>query len=54
MDRYFSVINDPSFTLKEWRDIIQRLIDEHGEDTILYSDAGYNNVQFFLTTKDEI
>lgn len=41
-------LDDPAFTLGEWAKLIEALIAQHGSDKILYTDAGYNNVSFWL------
>jgi hypothetical protein len=40
--------DDPHFSLADWRRMINRLIREHGADTIMYTDGGYNNVTLRL------
>lgn len=54
MEREFLVGYDLGFTLKEWKAKIEKMIEEHGEDAILYADAGYNNVQFLVKVSNEI
>lgn len=43
-----NVENDPQLTLTQWRDLIELLIEEYGERSVLYTDAGYNNVSMML------
>jgi hypothetical protein len=42
------VTEDPSATLGEWLMFIMFLIQEYGEDAVLYTDGGYNNVEMVL------
>jgi hypothetical protein len=44
MEKETVVGEDPRWTLKEWKEFIDSLIEEHGEEAILKTDAGYNNV----------
>lgn len=37
-------LEDPNMSLREWREIIDRLAKEYGEEAMLLTDAGYNNV----------
>lgn len=43
--------NDPSFTLGEWAMLISLLIMEYGEDVVLTTNGGYNNVSLELTNE---
>jgi len=40
--------DDPSFSLADWRRMINRLIRKYGKDTIMTTDGGYNNVTLRL------
>ena len=44
-------LDDFCLSLKELKDKIESLIEEHGEDVIICPDAGYNNVSFYLKKK---
>lgn len=46
--------DDPRFTLADWRRMIDRLIKEHGEDTVMLTDGGYNNVTLRLERPGKI
>jgi hypothetical protein len=41
-------LDDPDWSLREWKRTIDDLIVKYGEDAILFTDAGYNNVELFL------
>ena len=41
-------LDDFCLTLKDLKSKIEVLIEQHGEDAIIYPDAGYNNVSFYL------
>lgn len=41
-------LSDFSGTLEELNEIITELIAEHGKKSIIYFDAGYNNVDVIL------
>lgn len=41
-------VSDPRFTLADWRRMINSLIKEFGEDTVMLTDGGYNNVTLRL------
>jgi hypothetical protein len=43
-----NVENDPRLTLAQWRDLIELLIEEYGERSVLFTDAGYNNVSMMV------
>lgn len=43
---------DPCWTLKAWREFIDLMIDNYGEDAVLYTDAGANNVQLVIIQED--
>lgn len=47
MDR-IEVTNDPSWTLKEWKEYIAKWITEYGENSILMTDSGYNNTSLIV------
>lgn len=40
--------DDPSFSLADWRKMINRLIRKYGKNTIMTTDGGYNNVTLRL------
>ena len=42
------ITNDPYMTLREWSDLINGLIAEHGENAILFTASGYNNCEIML------
>ena len=46
---YLKDFADPSFPLKIWRDKIDILIKIYGEEAVLFTDAGYNNVEFAIS-----
>lgn len=39
-------------SLKDFQKIIQELILEYGEHSLIYFDAGYNNVSVIIGTRD--
>ena len=45
---YVDSLQDFHLPLKELKVIVDALIEEHGEDTIIYTDGGYNNVSICL------
>ena len=45
-------LQDFHLPLKELKAIVEDLIQQHGEDTIIYTDAGYNNVSFYLEDEE--
>jgi hypothetical protein len=47
-------LQDPFYTLAEWRDKINALIAQHGEGKFLYTDAGYSNVSMILEDQDHV
>ena len=49
---YISIISDPYISLGDWKKLIQELIDKHGENTIMYTDGGYNNVELYLEKQE--
>lgn len=42
------VENDPNWPLEKWLEFIKSQIEIHGKDSILYTDAGYNNVEMVI------
>lgn len=49
-DKYLEVCatSDPKMTLKGWQLTINELIDKYGEDTVMFTDGGHNNVEMIL------
>jgi hypothetical protein len=43
-----SVGNDPAWTLKAWADFLQEMIAKYGPHSILYTNAGHNNVDLVI------
>jgi hypothetical protein len=41
-------LTDFHLSLKDLKGIIDDLIEQYGEGTIIYTDAGHNNVEIFL------
>lgn len=50
-DFYVLELQDFYLSLGEVRDIVSRLIGQHGESSMLFPDAGANNVSFYLKVK---
>lgn len=48
--KIFSVASDPCWTLEQWQKFLSELIKKHGKDSVLFSDASYNNVELVLST----
>jgi hypothetical protein len=44
-------LDDARLTLEEWKNTIDSLIKLFGEDAVMYTDAGYNNVTFKVITE---
>lgn len=42
------VDSDPEWTLKEWKDKIEELIELYGEESVMYTDGGHNNVDLVV------
>ena len=40
--------SDPSWELWRWKDFIEDLIEEYGEQAVMYTNTGYNNVELML------
>ena len=49
MDRDKDVGSDPHMTLDDWLLFISMLIQTYGGQSVLYTDAGYNNVTLLVT-----
>lgn len=47
-EEYLDINGDIPITLKEWKDIVSKLIKEYGEDASIRFDAGYNNVSIMI------
>lgn len=47
------VANDPYMSLEEWAQLIERLRIKHGDNAVLYTDAGYNNVVLCLQAQQD-
>jgi len=47
------IVHDPRWTLQEWKDFIDELVHEYGAQTVMFTDAGYNNVALILEGVDE-
>jgi hypothetical protein len=45
-------IVDPCCSLAEWKILIDKLIAAYGEETLLFTDAGYDNIEFYLQAPD--
>ncbi len=45
------VTNDPYWTLGQWRDFIDEQIAKYGKETVMKTDAGYNNVELVVIVK---
>lgn len=45
---YVDSLQDFHLPLKELKAIVDALIEEHGEDAIICTDAGYNNVSVYI------
>ncbi len=46
--KQIDVGNDPYWTLEEWLTFIQAQIATYGSKSILYTDAGANNVSLYI------
>lgn len=46
-------VDDPSMTLKQWLFLVKDLIKTHGEDAVMFTDGGYNNVTLRLERRVE-
>lgn len=46
-------LDDACMPLKEWRTIVEQLILKYGEDAIMQTDGGTNNVELIVTYKKE-
>jgi len=50
-DIYVESLGDYEGSLQQLQFIIEGLIEQYGGETIIKTDAGYNNVSFLLTPK---
>ena len=46
------VAADPNMQLVDWKALIERLIQEHGDHVWMYADGGYNNVDLRIEIED--
>ena len=46
-------LSDPFMSLADWRKQIDSLIKQYGKDAKMGTDAGYNNVSFFVEVEKE-
>ena len=44
---------DPNMTLRAWETLIDELAEKFGETAILYTDAGYNNVELIIESLEK-
>jgi hypothetical protein len=51
MKKTVDVGADPVWTLEEWETFIQNLIEQHGKQSVLFTDAGYYNVSLIVEVK---
>ncbi len=49
--KYISVADNPKWSLDQWKEFIEELIKKYGKDSILSTDAGYNDVEMILQNK---
>ena len=47
-DKDINIGDDPMRSLKVWKEFIQEKIKLYGQNAILYTNAGYNNVELLL------
>ncbi len=48
-----TIASDPRWTLRIWQDFIDELAEKFGETSILYTDAGYNNVALIIESLEK-
>ena len=46
-----SVGSDPNISLKDMRTLLNKWIRQYGEDAILKTDAGHNNVDLYIDNR---
>ena len=51
-ERYIS--HDPHMTLKEWHELIMKLMLEYGPGAVMCTDAGPNNVSLVVRDTDNV
>lgn len=45
---------DTYYSLKDFKEKIEQLIEKYGEDSLIIADAGYNNVHFNIDTSKKM
>ena len=51
--QYIEVGHDPCWSLQEWLYFINKQIKTYGKNTLLHTDAGYNNVALKLIITED-